>query len=104
VAQRIALSHGGSISHKSEKISDYNVPLIKPYLEIDFEGKDIKLIPKLVDELKRLQDMRIYNDIVALEQDGRLKYGKPTHAELTNSIFSNTWKVTFEVILPPKES
>ena len=103
VAQRIALAHGGSIDHDRNKtpVSAFNVPLIKPYL--DLTDADQSLVPELQKEITRLELAGVYSEIVAVTDDGKQKYSRPTYLELRNSILDPTYEVIFRAVIPTKE-
>lgn len=103
LARQIANAHYGSIEHKVEKISNFNIPLIEKYLESDFKGKEKNIELKLSDEIKKLKQTNEYYNIVALDKNWNLRYSNPKAKELVNSIRQKTWKVTFKVTIPSKE-
>jgi signal transduction histidine kinase len=100
VAKQIVDAHGGEISHESKLVSDYNVPLLKPYLT-KVPLKDEILLPKFQAELERLTASGQYNTVVAMGEHRRQKYD-PTIGEITSSIRKKTWRVTFKVKIPAK--
>jgi signal transduction histidine kinase len=101
VARRIALAHGGSICFESLKVSDYNVPLIEPYLRphFHFSGEPAGLRDALRDELNRLDESRGYNEIIARTEQGDPKYAPSIHA-LADEIKRPTYRVTVMVEIP----
>jgi signal transduction histidine kinase len=102
LARQIALSHGGKISHKSNSISDFNVPLIEPYLNTEFPDKELALCRKLQEELVRFKKNNIrLPDIVAMGKT-RAIY-EPSEDAIATEISWPTFKVTISVTIPGKE-
>jgi hypothetical protein len=101
LARQIALAHGGSIYHESAKMSDYNVPLIEPYLNapFHFSGETEGLRHALRVELNRLEESRQYNEIVARAENGDPKYA-PSMGALAHEIKQPTYRVTAIVEIP----
>lgn len=92
-----------------EPLSRFNVPLIKPYIERSFIDKDDALIPKLKEELTRLERSGLYDRIVAYEpekqHDPQLRQKIPRYNPeddaLRNEIHKQTFKVTIRAEMPP---
>jgi signal transduction histidine kinase len=101
VAKKIVEAHGGSISHSSEQISAFNVPLIEAYLQSDKTSSDIE--PQLRSTLEQLKASGEYTKIVAIGESGALRYSEPTIDELRNAITMPTYRVTLTVVIPAKE-
>jgi signal transduction histidine kinase len=101
LARQIALAHGGTISHESAKVSDYNVPLIEPYLKAPFHfpREPARLHDALRDELNRLKESRQHNEIVARTEKGDSKYA-PSIRALADEIKRRTYRVTVMVEIP----
>ena len=101
---------GGEIKHfcdpKDAPVSKFNVPLIAPYINRSFEGKDDALVADLKEELGRLRKARLYNFIIAYESETEEQKEKkkpryePSSEELRNEIKSPTYKVTIEATIP----
>lgn len=102
MAKQIAEAHGGRIEHSCEMVSELNVPLIEAYLGFRFAQRN--LFPRLRDELDKLKQSGQYYWMVALHEDGQIRYSNPSPLELINSIKKPTWKVTFTVTIPAKEA
>ncbi len=129
IAEQIALAHNGSIRHSCTRVSEFNVPLIGPYLqpgfraedkgsyqqireqlgrlieegELDLFQKDVVLIEPLTDELDKLKHSGMYEDIIALDENSKMRSYNPTPQEVIDSISIPTYRVTFEVTIPSKE-
>jgi signal transduction histidine kinase len=103
LVKKIAEAHGGSVGYSSAKVSDYNVPLIEPYLRAQLQWRQSDFMRDLDRELERLGRSGDYYRIVALGEGNELRYSRPTRGELVNSIKKATWEVTFEVVIPPLE-
>ena len=97
---RIAEAHNGNVRHRSTLISNFNVPLIVPYLKSGHPALDKEIRPKLEQELKRLKQLGEYEKIVALKEDRKLKLSTPSPGELAECIRRKTWRVTFVVTIP----
>jgi hypothetical protein len=74
VARRIADAHGAKMKHDCNLVSEFNVPLIESYISQTFDGKNEGLVPVLRAELKRLEAEAQYNNIVARDRFGDVKY------------------------------
>lgn len=98
-AYRIANVHNATLSYKCSKISNFNVPLIEPYLKSRFIGRDISQLDLLKEELERLQESNFYDKIVARNKQGIPLY-QAIDNELAYEIIKPTWEVTFEVSIP----
>jgi hypothetical protein len=101
VAQQIARAHGGVVEHRCRQISAYNVPLIVPYLDREFTGRDILLPDILECEIERLEselgiDLR---QVVALSEDNVMRYD-PDDVTLRSLIDTPTYEVTFQAYIP----
>jgi len=103
IAKQIAHAHDGKIVHRCEKVSDFNVPLIEPYLESYSVEKPGEMVDQIMDELTRLKSNDLYYGIVATQESRRQKYMNPTKEELEDTINNPTFKITFEVTIPSKE-
>lgn len=95
--------HCGKISHDCEKypISWFNIPLIKPYIERLFVGKDPDILKKVEAEDARLKAE--YDSIVAYADMNRTFKYTPTNEVLCNEIRKPTYKVTMTVTIPVQE-
>jgi signal transduction histidine kinase len=102
-AKSIVTAHRGDISHSCQKISDYNVPLIRPYLEMDYAYVDVGLRRVLEDEDKRLKQARLYDEVVAINAQGMPRYGQPTPNALVEYIADPTYRVELLVTIPTGE-
>lgn len=100
-AKRVADAHKASIEYNSQKVSDFDVPLIEAYLKQSFEGKDQKLIGRLKEELEQLKQSGEYEKIVARNKFG-LKMYHPVVDEMIDLIVKPTYKVTFRITIPAK--
>ncbi len=102
-AKRIADAHDAQFTYQCERISDFNVPLMEPYVKRQFDGKDELLTGKLRQELARLEKSGQYEGIVNPSKfvPGLSLYQTEEY-ELARLIMKPTWKVTFRVILPAK--
>jgi signal transduction histidine kinase len=103
LARQITEAHKGIISHSNRWISNFNVPLIEPYLNSRILRNDAPLMKKLREELHRLKRSGSFVDVVALGRKGGQSYYNPTRGELVNSINKKTWEVTFSVEISTKE-
>ena len=101
LARQIAFAHGGSICHESVRVSDYNVPLIGPYLNTrsHISNEPPGLRDALRDELSRLEESRAYNEILARTEQGHPKYA-PSYYAVINEIKQSTHRVTVTVQIP----
>jgi signal transduction histidine kinase len=101
LARQIARAHGGSISHESVKVSDYNVPLIEPFLKPSFRfaGQPSGLRERLCQEWDSLQGNKLDNEVVAKNDKGGPKYS-PTLGALGGEIRQPTYRVTVSVRIP----
>jgi len=97
--------HDGEISHycDEEPVSRFNIPLIKPYIERIFEGKDLDLAVELEDEMDRLRALQQYNSIVAFSDIKRTPKYYPSDDALSKEIHKSTYKVTINAIIPLQE-
>jgi signal transduction histidine kinase len=102
VARQIARAHGGDITVESKQVSEYNVPLLEPYLRsapsVGF------LAASLRAELDRLLHSEHYDEqydqIVAKPPSGDRRANWPTPYEIRNRIARPTHAVTFTVTIP----
>jgi hypothetical protein len=102
-AKRIADAHGASLECIcGHPVSLFNVPLIEPYIDRQFNRKDAVLAGVLKAELERLKGIEVYEKIVARSAKG-LRFMPGTY-ELVDLINKPTWEVTFQVTLPTKGS
>jgi len=102
--------HGGVLTHEcpEQPVSPFNVPLIRPYIERTFEGKDQNLAGELKKELSRLEAEGLYDAIVAYEperdqskvQRKQPRYNNPADETLCNEIRERTYKVTLRAVMP----
>ena len=104
IANQIVKSHSGSISYRSKKISDFNVPLIKPYMDLESTLRDKSIVDQLRYEFRILSDSGQYIKIVSRDEKGNPQYSHPSKLEIANSINKPTWEVTFELVIPTKET
>jgi signal transduction histidine kinase len=102
VAKRIANIHNGKIEYLSDKISDFNVPLLKAYVFEELPSK-WKKERKIIKEYEKLTETKLFDQVVARKPNGEFQYN-PTLYELIDSIRQPTYKVTFQVTLPAQES
>jgi len=105
LARQIARAHGGDIWHQSERVSEFNVPLIRPYLRIAPEkiwGNSL-LYSNLEEELKRLEKGARLKEIIAMIEHGTPAYDNPSVEEVRHHIGRPTHKVTISVSIPGKE-
>ncbi len=103
LAKEIAVAHGGTISDTCKWVSNFNVPLIEPYINARILRGDDPFIKKLKDELRRLKNSGRFSQVVATGKKGGQKYSNPTRRELINKIKAETYEVTFLVEIPCKE-
>jgi signal transduction histidine kinase len=101
VAKKIALAHGGILRHTSEKISEFNVPLMEAYLALDQGQEELK--SKILKEIDRLKKTGDYNYIIAKYENGKPMYVNPSREELINSIQKPIFKVTLFATIPEGE-
>jgi signal transduction histidine kinase len=99
-AKRIADMHHASFDWCTELVSEYNVPLIEPYINEDFK-KDVVQEEKLKAERDRLTRSGKYCQIIAQDRPGSPLF-QPVVDEIVDMIGKPTWEVTFRVILPAK--
>lgn len=98
--------HGGTIRHNCDKesVSWFNIPLIKPYIERTFTGKDSDLTKKLERELRRLttsqEPSHRYDHIVAFSDIRQTPKYDPLDNVLRNEISKPTYKVTITATIP----
>ncbi len=104
IVRRIAEAHGGKVEHSSELVSSFNVPLIEPYLNTDFEGKDLSLTGQLTGEMARLGDSGDKMKIVAHDGRGARRYAYPSRLELVNTIKKKTYQTIFTVTIPARRT
>ncbi|TKJ40016.1 hypothetical protein CEE37_09780 [candidate division LCP-89 bacterium B3_LCP] len=103
LAKQIATSHGGSIGHSCTEISPYNVPLIRAYIDEEFDGNDGELADLLIKNYNELNKFNEYDEVVAKYfKTKTIRYSKPTIGTLKSSINEPTYKVTFTVTIPAK--
>lgn len=102
-AKRVADAHKGLFEYKCDKASQFNVPIIEPYLKLNSERRDMSLLKPLQQELNRLKESKKYDDIVAHNKFG-LRLYQPEIEELIDLVNKPTWRVTFEVTIPAKGS
>lgn len=102
-AQRIANAHGSEIEKECTKLSDFNILIIKPYIDSDFKGKDKSLVERLKSELSMLKESGEYEKIIALSR-WQLRLYHPEGYELADFIREPTYKVTFKMKISSKES
>lgn len=101
-AQRIANAHGSEIEKECTKLSDFNIPVIEPYINSDFKGKDKGLVERLKSELNTLKKSGEYEKIIALSRWG-LRLYNPEGYELSKFIQEPIYKVTFKMKIFAKE-
>jgi len=100
LAKRIAEAHGGSIEACSSKVSDYNVPLIAPYLESPLAAVEPQNAHQLRAAQSELKQSGDYEAIIACDHRGGPRYANPTPNALRAEIMRATWKVIFAVTFP----
>ena len=90
----------GSVHHTCEKVSDFNIPLIREYLNRRGRAQftnDTKLLEMVNKEMRRLQETTIFNDIVN-DSASEIFHYWPNN-KIIHDIGNATYKVTFEVLL-----
>jgi signal transduction histidine kinase len=102
IARQIATDHGGDITHTCKPVSEFNVPLLEAYLRLPHNNSNLAL--RLREELYKLKSINQYFNIVALDENGKLRYVNPSTQEILDSIEQPTWEVTFTVTIPSKEA
>lgn len=100
-AQRIAKAHDSTIEIECDKISDFNILIIKPYINSVFEGKDEDMVERLERELNKLKKSGEYDEIIATS-NWELRLYNLTKHELIDYIKESTYKVTFKMEIPAK--
>lgn len=103
LARQIVRAHGGDISHDSRPVSDYNVPLIEPYLQEMPGAQQDGLCRKLKRERHRLEEHRgRISRIIAIDERGWRRFS-PSASELTEAIQEPTYEVTLRATIPSRE-
>ena len=104
IARKIADAHGGRIWHTCQKISNYNVPLIQPFLHLPPYSSETEksLTLQLKAEMEKLIENGDYYLTVALDADGNQIY-KPTFGEIFAAVSRPIYKVSFFVEIPSWE-
>jgi len=94
--------HCGNVEVLCTPVSEYNVPLIEPYIERNFDGKEKTLVPELIKEISQLKSKGIYDKVIALEPEDQKKpkYDHPSDEALRDEITKKTFEVTFRVKMP----
>jgi hypothetical protein len=102
IAWLIVQAHNGKIKHicHPKPISRFNIPLIKPYIERSFEGKDTNLSVELEIELQRLKSSHDYERVIAFSDDRQTPKYKPEDVTLSKEIKKPTYKVTIIATIP----
>ena len=98
LARKIAIAHRGSIEHRSEFVSSFNVPLIEPYLRESGNLKHPALAKQVEAELVRLVESGEYEQILASKATGNAY--NPFSKTILNDITRPTYRVTASVLLP----
>jgi len=102
-AKRVADAHKALFEKECDQVSEFNVPIIEPYLVMKRERRDMTLCDVLEQELARLRQSDMYDDIVARSRLG-LRLYQPEIDEVIDLIRKPTWRVAFRVTLPAKGS
>lgn len=95
VVKKVCEAHGGTISHESHKISDYNIPVLFNYKRKNHLAKKIapSEVEKLIAEVSRLSSS-IEKEIV--NSDNFIQYA----GVFTSRIFNPTYKNSFLITIP----
>ncbi len=92
----------GTIQHHCapEPVSRFNIPLIRPYIERRFPGRDAALAEELATELARLRGLEEYGQAVAFRDEKQNQRYEPSDEALKNEIHTPTYKVTMRATIP----
>ncbi len=102
-AKRVADAHKALFEWECDQVSEFNVPIIEPYVNLKRERENMELSGLLEEELKQLKQSDEYDDIVARSRLG-LRLYQPEVDEVIDLIRKPTWRVTFRVTIPAKGS
>ncbi|MCL2312428.1 MAG: ATP-binding protein [Firmicutes bacterium] len=93
VAKEVATQIKSTLRHKCEKISDYNVPLIRKYLEIlDSGNKNFSIIKNVCEELEKAN---IFEEVCSSRTD----YREIKNIQVKEEVFLPLYKTKFEVTI-----
>jgi hypothetical protein len=101
-AKQIADAHGASLRWSCEQVSEFNIPLVAPYLKLKPEKIDRDLQERLESELARLSESDRIKEIIAISRRG-LRLYEPDEDEIVDSLMEPTWQVTLSAELPWKK-
>ncbi len=97
------------VSHSCKKISEYNVPLMREYIERELRlyPKDAELVECLRDEERKLRDNGLWDIIINRRKTKSVSDIDLTERELTEDIREPTHEVCFTVeisLIPEKQN
>lgn len=96
VVKKICRAHGGDVSHQSEKLSDYNIPILVNYIH------DQRLVTIIPDRKNEFDDA--YNSLSGvLEKEvvcdsSFVKYSRVFSSRIDTPTYRNTFRVEIPLI------
>jgi hypothetical protein len=96
-------AHGGRIQHKNEYLSEFNVPVIDPYLKKISPEEDAALRNKIKSEKDRLlKNNYLYKRCIAYDDKEGKQIFDPGKNVINSEIKKQTNMVTFKVYIGVK--